>query len=254
MLFQVPPKKRARADPWERDAKEESYSPDVINYIRNYSRRHPKFYSFPENLYLDIYTKRAALKASPAVVSLVSYSDEEEIFHSSGTVIEGDDTSGIVLTSASLIRCPTNKNAVVDNVKVVAFLSDGKSYEGQILAYDLYYNIAALRIQSNAPLPIASLTHLDDSITVDPNELCSREEKAFQLRPHSSSFNLIPGDKVIAIGRYFIKPFELMAAPGEFRLGKKSFTFMSPFNHILHLCTRSNAGKSYYHILNLYTW
>ncbi|XP_021610047.1 uncharacterized protein LOC110613299 isoform X2 [Manihot esculenta] len=44
------------------------------------------------------------------------------------------------------------------------------------------------------------------------------EENAFQLRPQSKSFNLIPGDTLIVLGHYFIKPYDVMATVGEFRL------------------------------------
>ncbi|MQL88406.1 hypothetical protein Taro_020962, partial [Colocasia esculenta] len=161
---------------------------DEFKIMKKYGLKEGRFQTICENEDLDIYTKRAVLKASAAVVSLVSYLDEKKIFHGSGTIIESDDKSGIILTSASLIGCPMSENIVTDNVK----------------------------IQSNAPLPIASLRRLDDSITVDLNELGILEEKAFQLRSHSNSFNLIPGDTVIALGRYFIRSYEIMVAPGGF--------------------------------------
>lgn len=208
--------------PWERDTKDSSLAQialDDINYEERNLKR-PRFISHYRNLYLDIYSKRAALKVSPSVVSLVSYSGKEEIFQGSGTIIESDDISGVILTSASLIRCPMGRNSVADNIKVVVYLSDVKSFEGEILAFDFHYNLATVKIQSQSdtPLPTACLKHLDDSITVDPSHLHLPGESSFQLRPHSSSFNLIPGDKVIALGRYFMRSHELMAAPGEFCL------------------------------------
>lgn len=44
------------------------------------------------------------------------------------------------------------------------------------------------------------------------------EYKSFQLCPHSNSFNLIPRDIVIALGRFYAKPYDITAAPGEFWL------------------------------------
>ncbi|XP_043811521.1 LOW QUALITY PROTEIN: putative protease Do-like 14 [Manihot esculenta] len=114
------------------------------------------------------------------------------------------------------------RNSVADDVKVVAHLSNGNSFDCQILAFGFHYYIAALKIQSesDAPLPTACLAHLDDSISVDPNQLYIPEEKPFQLCPHSKSFNLIPGDTLIALGRYFIKPYDVMATIGEFSLNR----------------------------------
>ncbi|KAG8612192.1 hypothetical protein MANES_S095408v8 [Manihot esculenta] len=193
-----------------------------MNYLMNHALKRPKFAALlvKHNICLDMYSKRAVLKASPSIVGLISYSGKEEIFQGSGTIIESDGNSGVILTSATLIRCRMGRNSVADDVKVVAHLSNGHSFDCQILAFDFHYNIAALKIQSesDAPLPTACLAHLDDSISVDPNQLYIREEKPFQLRPHSKSFNLIPGDTLIALGRYFIKPYDVMATTGEFSL------------------------------------
>lgn len=98
------------------------------------------------------------------------------------------------------------------------YLFNGRSFDGQIESYDLHYNVAAVKIQSDTPLPIASLAHLSDSITIDPSQLQSTEENSFQLRPHSNSFDLVPGDIVIAVGRFYAKPYDITAAPGEFWL------------------------------------
>ncbi|KAM3252925.1 hypothetical protein P3L10_006995 [Capsicum annuum] len=111
-------------------------------------------------------------------------------------------------------------------LRVKVHLSDGRSFDGQIEAYDLYYNIAAVQIQSDTPLPTASLAHLNDSITVDPSH--SVKEESFQLRPHSNSLNLIPEDLVIVLGRFPIDPYSIMAAPGLFSINH--------FVHCLHPC------------------
>ncbi|XP_015576313.1 putative protease Do-like 14 [Ricinus communis] len=211
-------KKRDLPDPWYRDIREASCTADDMNYIMNYAMKQPKFSRFFENLDLDIYTKRAALRASVSVVSLISYSGGDEIFQGSGTVIESDDTGGIILTSADLIRSPLSGNSIADAIKVVVHLSDDVLLDGQIVAFDFHYNIVVVKIQTKAPLTIACLRHLDDSITVDPSEVV--QDKPFQLRPHSNSYNLIPGDRVIALGRYFVKPHALMAAPGEFSINQ----------------------------------
>lgn len=107
-------------------------------------------------------------------------------------------------------------------LQVDVHISDGKLFDGQVFAYDFHYNIAIIKIESDAPLPSASLRLLDDSISVDPSEIPCPEDveegsESFQLHRHSNLFNLCPGDMVVAIGRYFDKPYELMAAPGKFR-------------------------------------
>jgi len=47
--------------------------PDFILHIKNLSRKQPKFNSKDDNVFLDIQTKKAALKASSSVVALLSY-------------------------------------------------------------------------------------------------------------------------------------------------------------------------------------
>ncbi|KAF5751205.1 hypothetical protein HS088_TW02G00215 [Tripterygium wilfordii] len=232
-----------RFNPWERerDPNRTYYSPDEYYYMSNFSRKRPKFRSNPENLYLDIETKRVALKVSPSVVSLVSYSGEEEIFQGSGTIIESDDNSGVILTSANLIRSTTDQHAIADDIKVVVYLLDGKLYRGQVVAHDLHFNIAAIKIQSDSLLPTANLRHLDDSVTISPSQLHIPEEKSFQLHAHSSSFNLIPGDTVIALGRYSISPHDLMAAPGKFSLDVCGYDCRELFRVTCRI-TRSGDG------------
>ncbi|TMX03178.1 hypothetical protein EJD97_017848 [Solanum chilense] len=204
--------------PWKREQKEAQYSSDFVSEPVKLSRTEQGFYLNPQNTHLDVYTKRAVLKVSTSVVSLKSYSGEKEIFQCSGTIIESVDSYSIILTSASLFRCSTSGNSIADNIKVIVYLFNGRSFDGQIESYDLHYNVAAVKIQSDTPLPIASLAHLSDSITIDPSQLRSTEENSFQLRPHSNSFDLVPGDIVIAVGRFYAKPYEITAAPGEFWL------------------------------------
>jgi len=90
-------------------------------------------------------------------------------------------------------------------------LYDGRSYEGQVCAFDFHFNIAWIRFQSDRSLPTAILRQVNDYINVDP-----AEDNSFHHRPHYSHFNLVPGRPIVAVGRYFTKPFDLMAAPGQF--------------------------------------
>ena len=96
------------------------------------------------------------------------------------------------------------------------YLFGGKLFEGQVVFYDCHYNISTVKIESDSPLPTASLRLVDDSISVDPYEIPCPGEK--DVISESYQFcQLSPGDLVIAIGRYFKNDFELMAAPGIFR-------------------------------------
>ncbi|OVA14637.1 hypothetical protein BVC80_1815g42 [Macleaya cordata] len=163
------------------------------SYIINANSFYEEFdkYLYP-TMYLNIDAKRAALKASASVVSVVSLSDCEDV---NGTYVS------TILTSASLLRPFTELD--INDIKIDVQLSDGRLFDGQIYTYDFHYNIAAIKVESDALLPIANLRILDDSIRIDPNE--------------SYSFNLCPGEMVVALGRYFEKPNDLMVAPGTLR-------------------------------------
>ncbi|KAG5531160.1 hypothetical protein RHGRI_025949 [Rhododendron griersonianum] len=170
------------------------------------------------NMDLDIYTKRAAQKVSASLVSLVSRTGSEPFFMGSGTIIESEEVDGThfstILTSASLLRSTPESDAIPDDIKIDVYLSDGKSSEGQVFAYDFHYNIATIKIKTELALPSAALRFLDDSISVDPSAIL----ESSQLHPRSDLFKLCPGDMVVAVGRHFDEHCELMAAPGKFSL------------------------------------
>lgn len=94
-------------------------------------------------------------------------------------------------------------------VQIVVYSSDDNSYQGEVIAYDYHYNICVIGFQSHTSLSVARVAHIDDSIDVKLNLLS---------RQHSKSYNLVPGDGVIVVGRYFHEPYDLMAAPGPYRL------------------------------------
>ncbi|GAU32968.1 hypothetical protein TSUD_358350 [Trifolium subterraneum] len=217
-----------RKNPWLREHlwnlgelhPDEYFTPEDLHYLDNLSRKLPKFQVKEDNTFLDIHTKKAVLKVSSSVVALLSYTGDQELFQSSGLIIENDGNNGhIVLTSANLIRRPTEEDVMedklADSLKVMIYLCDGRSYEGEVCAYDFHYNIAWIRFQSDSSLATATLRQVDDYINVNP-----AEEKSLHLHPHSSHFNIVPGHAIVAVGRYFAKPFDLMAAPGEFTLGR----------------------------------
>ncbi|KAI8026048.1 NPC intracellular cholesterol transporter 1 [Camellia lanceoleosa] len=166
------------------------------------------------NMDLDIDTKKTVLKASPSVVSVVSLTGGNALFMGSGTIIDCENVNGTycstILTSASLLRSSAELEAVPEDIKIDAYISDGKLFDGRVFAYDFHSNIAFIKIESNATLPTASLRLLEDSISIDPNDIPGR--------PHSNVSKLCPGDIVVAVGRFFDAPYNLMAARGQFSL------------------------------------
>ncbi|KAL6538101.1 hypothetical protein OROGR_012089 [Orobanche gracilis] len=74
------------------------------------------------NKYLDWNTKRAALDASPYVVALRSHIGCQWLFICSGTIVNSCGANGeffyTILTSATLLRCPTTEDSVADDIKV----------------------------------------------------------------------------------------------------------------------------------------
>lgn len=102
-------------------------------------------------------------------------------------------------------------------------LPDCESFDGLIMECDFHYNLAAIKIQSNTQLTTARLTYLNDFLAVDSSQIRTLDPSQFHtpghtLPTHSDLYNILPGDSVIAVGRYFTKPYDLMAAPGVYRL------------------------------------
>ncbi|WOG82754.1 hypothetical protein DCAR_0101922 [Daucus carota subsp. sativus] len=171
----------------------------------------------------DIGTKNAILQASPSVVSLISRTGDKVVFLGSGTIIECEahDESFLstILTSATFLRGPDDEASILPNLMINVYLSSGKLYEGKVLTYDFYYNIAIISIKSDALLSTAKMRCVDDSIAIDSNT--SMLDGAISLlhgdeETVSTRYNLFPGKLVIALARNFEAPFEIMAAPGYF--------------------------------------
>lgn len=171
--------------------------------------------------------KGIILEASAAIVSLESYAGGKMMFECSGTIIGCEHVNGTytstILTSTTLIRSSTDSNAIQDDIEVNVYLPDQKLFKGHVLAYDFHFNIATINITSDVALPIASLRPLDDSLSVYPSEiLCPGDSEvastSFQLRRHSNSFKICPGDEVVALGRYIGATHRLFAALGKFSM------------------------------------
>ncbi|KAL6509987.1 hypothetical protein OROHE_020604 [Orobanche hederae] len=173
---------------------------------------HTPFGCFPFNEWIDLGTKEAALIVSPSLVSLISYSGDEPIFWASGFCIESYNTNGIhfnnLLTSASLL-CQAN-NSPPHGFKVVVILPNGKRCHGDVINFDMHFNVAIIRIELPTPLPCAILKRIDDSI--------QSFQSGSHLVPHSSLFKLVPGNPLAALARFHVSPYSLMTAPGKFSI------------------------------------
>ncbi|KAH7866490.1 hypothetical protein Vadar_021093 [Vaccinium darrowii] len=216
----------ASFSPWKR-GHPEYCGPHVIDQHSFWEKFDTHTYASKD---LDFDTKRAAMKASPFVVSLVSVSGGKALFMGSGTIVDCEEAIGThlststILTSASLFRTSAGSDALPDDIEVEVYLSDGTLLNGEVYACDFHYNLALIKIESDAMLQPANLRNLDDSISIHPCEIQNGAgSKSFRLHPHSDLFHLSPGDEVVALGRYFLEPHEIMAAPGKFSLDSVEF-------------------------------
>ncbi|XVF57662.1 hypothetical protein PTKIN_Ptkin06aG0222700 [Pterospermum kingtungense] len=205
---------------WRRGKEEKS---GKMDYDISENSFKSSFYQLDFNTFVDTRTKEAALRVSHSLVSLISYSGEEQIFWASGIIIKCDNVNGTffgtIMTSASLLRHDACENSLPKKFKIEVILHDGYICPGDVIAYDWHYNISAIKIQSSSPLPTANLRCLDDTIQmVDIGGDFPTKERSFQLLPHSNLFKLFPGDDFVALGRHHSKPFNLMVAPGKFSI------------------------------------
>ncbi|GAB4836315.1 hypothetical protein Ancab_001230 [Ancistrocladus abbreviatus] len=243
-----------RHSPWKGKGKRPSRLVGV-SYPRHYfSERFD--HVIDENVGLDPGTKLCAIRVSPAVVSLVSSSEQiiaetmacwkkqrkksrrgarcqlfpfeigvfvegrDKVFVCTGTIIESEESNGIfistILTSASLLGSSSDDPSLAPDLEVKVFLSDGRSFAGEVSAFDFHYNIAIVKIMSDDKLPIAVLRPFDDSISITPDS--AGDMSSIKSCCHDCFFRVNPGDKVIAVGRHN-PSLELMAAAGTFSVG-----------------------------------
>ncbi|KAG9131793.1 hypothetical protein Leryth_009519 [Lithospermum erythrorhizon] len=226
-------------NPWKRRIVED-YTNTLVMRMSFWNQPREPFDFHERNKDLDIYTQRAALKVSPSVVSLISYSGGKRVFFGSGVIFgciwEKDSFCCSVLTSNTLLKPPTPhhccigimcdydgcnganlSHSVVNDVghllidgKIDVYLKGGRLCEGVVVASDPHYNIAVLSFKSDIPLPCAVLRPLD-YLPANSNN----EARCFSYPP----LKLIPGDGVIAVARDVVEPFQIMAAPGKYRAG-----------------------------------
>lgn len=171
----------------------------------------------------DISTKVAVAIASPSVVTVLTrgvpakmakyyhwwWSCPKEkgkdiIFWGSGTIIECEEDVVThaylctIITAASLFE--RTNGLEPHQIQVDVYLSENnKLFCGKVLACDFHYNLAAIQIRTDSPLPIATLRDLDDVLPIHPIDY--PQERSFKLLPYSNSFKIFPGTKIISLWR-----------------------------------------------------
>ncbi|KAK9704856.1 hypothetical protein RND81_07G015700 [Saponaria officinalis] len=189
----------------------------------------------PVDYNLDVGTKIAALKASPSVVSLISFSGESVLCQGSGFIIEAEERNNTVMTSLNLIRRPRDTkfgdNKLADNLKIVVCTTTENTYFGEIFKYDFHYNILIIKFTSNVFLQSFCLRMIDDDFG---------PKNSYELRPHTPKAN--PGDTVVAVGRYFCRPFNFMAASAFFSMDRCEYYDCGELLSIQCSITRCGEG------------
>lgn len=89
-------------------------------------------------------------------------------------------------------------------------LSEGTTCIGELVGYDLHYNIAAIKVKTQMLIPPLRVKELVDSISLDPNSIDHPYD-------HRDRFRLFPGDTVTALGRYSHVDKRIMIVSGIFR-------------------------------------
>ncbi|KAM0895169.1 hypothetical protein ACQ4PT_024008 [Festuca glaucescens] len=130
--------------------------------------------------------KEVASNMSQSVVALDSFVGRKRSFACTGIVIECNESTTRVLTSASLVRNSEIENKVADNLKIVVCLPDNRIIPGTLQHYSLNYNIAVIGITGFCCTQAARIS---DQV---------------QLKPHGA---------VVALGRVYISG-KLMATRG----------------------------------------
>ncbi|XP_074375405.1 uncharacterized protein LOC141717209 [Apium graveolens] len=221
-----------------------SDSASEMRYKYEFSSKQPKFKNANgEDEFPDKTTKYAALKVDRAVAAIECFCGTKDIIRGCGTIIESHHNKTLVLTSANLIRRPPipleytggkiaeEENVVANHLKVCMHSCNGKSFVGEVCAYDFHFNLAILSFRTGTFYEPATLAHVNDCMDVfatqpslkphsDSSKLTPSQPL---LKPHSKSSKLTPGDRVIVVGRYFDPPFILMAAPGYYLLERTQY-------------------------------
>ncbi|XP_057771948.1 putative protease Do-like 14 [Salvia miltiorrhiza] len=179
---------------------------------------------------LDIYAKRASLSVAPAVVAIRVYSGERAVCVGSGFILEcNEQFQATILTSGTLFTAH-------DNLRVVVVLPNRDLCLGVVEVCDFHLNLAIVRIQAAQLLPCAKLGRIKDSV------ILNSATTSWQLRPQcDQSSVLLPGHKLMALGRHQDRMRDFMAAPGELSIEDCGFDCKELFYSTCRI-TKSGIG------------
>uniref|UniRef100_A0ACD5Y238 Uncharacterized protein n=1 Tax=Avena sativa TaxID=4498 RepID=A0ACD5Y238_AVESA len=123
----------------------------------------------------------AALSVCKSVVSLAASIDEDpqSTLACTGTVVAHRGPATWIMTSAALIRKCESDTEVHETsiVKIEVLLPNKKVASGQVLMYDLQYNIAIVSIECQADLPVVAFTDLPVSYFLTPGPVVAIARK-----------------------------------------------------------------------------
>ncbi|KAH9609368.1 hypothetical protein KSS87_019152 [Heliosperma pusillum] len=183
-----------------------------------------QFCRFPfdiEDSKLDLDTKISALQTAQTLIDDTSGScfvDDNQLFICCGIIMESESRDGAstatILTSASLLRPSDGTAKLASNLKIDVYGVGGKATEGKVAGVDFHYNVATIEIHSDTPLPIPEIRLIDNVVEVGPSVPVHRDGRYSVAT--SNRFKLYPGDKVLALARYFEEPYDIMVASGEY--------------------------------------
>ncbi|XP_037432645.1 putative protease Do-like 14 [Triticum dicoccoides] len=119
----------------------------------------------------------AVLSVAKSVVALAASvdGDPSSTFACTGTVVAREGLAAWIMTSATLIRKHDSGTEVheLSSVKIEVLLPNKKVVKGQLLMYDLHYNVAIVSVECEADLLVAVLADLPGSYFLTPTPVVS---------------------------------------------------------------------------------
>ncbi|XP_047057872.1 uncharacterized protein LOC124664381 [Lolium rigidum] len=103
--------------------------------------------------------KEVISNMSQSVVALASFIGGKRCFACTGVVVECNESTTRVLTSASLVRTSDIENKVADNLKIVVCLPDNRIIRGTLEHNSPNYNIAVIGITGLCCTRAARMSH-----------------------------------------------------------------------------------------------
>ena len=139
----------------------------------------------PEDLTEEgLKARNAVLAVSKSVVALAASivgadGDPPSTLACTGTVVSHEDSATWILTSATLIRKQGINTEVHEAsiAKIEVLLHNKKVVNGQLLMYDLQYNVAVVSIDIQANLPVVVLSDLPESYFLTPSPVVAIARK-----------------------------------------------------------------------------